>query len=136
MNPIEVGSFKQLFIDEMFIESSFGVKLVMNRPYQFTNPVLTAEGSSEVESQMSLGIYSSVLKEDDGRVRIWYHSCKAVNGSIDPAYIGYAESTDGIHFTKPKLGSTKEEGSSFSNIAIPGKFGGSSVWIDPNAPIE
>ncbi|AWT60452.1 MAG: hypothetical protein DF168_01666 [Candidatus Moanabacter tarae] len=136
MNPIKVGSLKQLFVDEMFIESSFGVKLVMNRPYQFTDSVLTAEGSSEIESQMSLGIYSSVLKEDDGRVRIWYHSCKAVNGSINPAHIGYAESVDGIHFTKPKLSSIKEEGSIFSNIAIAGKFGGSSVWIDPNAPRE
>ncbi len=136
MNPIEVGSSKQLFVDDMFVETSSGVELVMNRPYQSTDPVLTADEPWEVESETSLGIYSSVLKEDDGRIRIWYHACKNAGNGLDQAYVGYAESKDGIHFTKPRLNLIEEDGSTANNIVIPGKLGGSSVWIDPNAPPE
>ena len=132
MNPIDIGSRKQLFVDEMFIESSSGVELVMNPPYQSADPVLTTDEPWEVEAGTSLGIYSSVLKEEDGRIRIWYHACATGDsGDRERAYVGYAESADGIHFIKPDL-----KGSAAKNIAIPGKLGGSSVWIDPNAPPE
>ena len=121
----------------MFIESSSGVELVMNPPYQSADPVLTTDEPWEVESATSLGIYSSVLQEDDGRIRIWYHArAGGDTPALEQAYVGYAESTDGIHFVKPKLNLIKPEGSAANNIAIPGKLGGSSVWIDPNAPPE
>ena len=134
MNPIDVGSNKQLFVDQMFIESSSGVELVMNPPYQSADPVFTTDEPWEVESATSLGLYSSVLKEDDGRIRIWYHArAGGDTPALEQAYVGYAESMDGIHFDKPKLNLIELEGSAASNIVIPGKLGGSSVWIDPNA---
>ena len=134
---LDVGSSKQLFVDEMFIASRSGVELVMNPPYQSCEPVLTMDEPHEVQSQSSFGIYSSVLKEDDGRIRIWYHARKGEDRSgLDQAYVGYAESTDGIHFTKPALNLFEEDGSTANNIVIPSKLGGSSVWIDPNAPPE
>ena len=136
MNPIDVGSSKQLFIDERLIESSSGVELVMNRPYQSEGPVLTTDEPWEVESKTSLGIYNSVLKEDDGTIRLWHHARKNATDGFAQAYVGYAESTDGIHFTKPKLNLIEEDGSTANNIVIPGKLGGSSVWLDPNAPPE
>lgn len=134
MNPIDVGSSKQLFVDEMFIASSSGVDLVMNPPYQSADPVFTEDEPSEVESSTSLGLYSSVLKEDDGRIRMWYHANKSADSPAEAQqYVGYAESTDGVHFTKPKL--NHADGST-SNIVIAGKIGGSSVWVDPKAPPE
>ena len=133
---IDVGSSKQLFVDEMFVESSTGVELVMNPPYQSAEPVLTMDEPWE-GSGTNFGIYSSVLKEDDGRIRIWYHVNKGDEASnLEQAYVGYAESADGIHFTKPKLNLIEDDGSTANNIVIPSKIGGSSVWIDPNAPPE
>ena len=133
MQPIDIGSSKQLFVDDKFIASSRGVALVMNSPYPSPEPVLTAD----VPWEDSYGIYSSVLREDDGRIRIWYHACKKSETSdprLDRAYVGYAESTDGIHFEKPELNLVEEGGSTANNIVIPNKLGGSSVWIDPQAP--
>ena len=136
-HAIDVGSSKQLFVDEMFIESSAGVELVMNPPYQPLEPVLTLDEPWEVQAETSLGNYSSVIKEDDGRIRIWYHVRKGdYVSSLDQAYVGFAESRDGIHFTKPTLNLIEDNGSTANNIVIPSKIAGSSVWIDPNAPPE
>ena len=133
MQPIDIGSSKQLFVDDKFIDSSRGVSLVMNPPYPSSEPVLIPD----VPWEDNYGIYSSVLQEDDGRIRIWYHACKkssTPDPKLDRAYVGYAESTDGIHFEKPELNLIEEEGSTANNIVIPNKLGGSSVWIDPQAP--
>ena len=43
MQPIDIGSSKQLFVDDRFIASSRGVELVMNPPYPSPEPVLTAD---------------------------------------------------------------------------------------------
>lgn len=137
MQTIDVGSSKQLFVDDLFIESSQGVELMMNAPHPDPEPVLTADAPWEVESAISLGIYSSVLKDDDGRIRIWYHARGGRDApQNEQAHVGYAESTDGIHFTKPLLNLVDSDGSTANNIVIPSKLGGSSVWIDPQAPAE
>lgn len=52
------------------------------------------------------------------------------------ARVCYAESDDGLHFTKPKLGLHEVDGSKANNVVQPGIIGGCSVWIDPNAPPE
>ena len=109
----------------------------MNPPYQAAEPVVTVDAPWEDPSDTSFGIYSSVLGEDDGRVRLWYHVRRAKEESelsLDQAYVGYAESTDGIHFDKPELNLIDESGSTANNVVIPSKLGGSSVWIDPHAP--
>ena len=139
MQPIDIGSSKQLFVDDRFIATGNGVELVMNPPYQATEPVVTVDAPWEDPSDTSFGIYSSVLREDDGRIRLWYHVRRAKEESelsLDQAYVGYAESTDGIHFDKPELNLIDEGGSTVNNVVIPSKLGGSSVWIDPHAPPE
>ena len=102
-HAIDVGSKKQLFVDRMFIDSSTGVELVMNPPYQSGEPVLTLDASWEVQPETSIGIYSSVMKDNDGRIRIWYHVRRGdYVSSNDEAYVGYAESTDGIRFNRQR----------------------------------
>ena len=132
MQPIDIGLSKQLFIDDKFIASSRGIALVMNTPYQSPDPVITVDAPWEDPARNSFGIYSSVLKEDDGRIRVWYHGRKR----DEQVYVGYAESTDGICFEKPELNLIEEDGSTANSIVIPGKHAGSSVWIDPHAPSE
>ena len=137
MQPLDIGSSKQLFLDDRFIATGKGVELAMNPPYQAAEPVVTVDAPWEDPSDTSFGIYSSVLGEDDGRVRMWYHVRRAREDSelsLDQACVGYAESTDGIHFEKPVLNLVDEGGSTANNIVLPSKLGGSSVWIDPQCP--
>ncbi|MBW8039913.1 MAG: glycoside hydrolase family 32 protein [Planctomycetes bacterium] len=123
---IDVGSRKQLFIDEMFIESSSGVRLTMNPPSQTLEPVLVADQPWED----SIHAYSSVIKEG-GKIRIWYSVSPKPPAEL---CVAYAESTDGIHFVKPKMNLVEINGSQANNIVLGGKIGGSAVWIDPKAP--
>ena len=66
--PIDVGSRKQLFIDERFIAASSGVELVMNTPQRDGRVLLTTD--QPWEQGRVIGVYSSVLKEDN-TVKIW-----------------------------------------------------------------
>ena len=120
MQPIDIGSSKQLFVDDRFIATGNGVELAMNPPYQAAEPVVTVGAPWEDPSNTSFGIYSSVLREDDGRIRLWYHVRRAKEESelsLDQAYVGYAESPDGIHFDKPEL-HLIDEGGSTANLSL------------------
>ena len=134
---IDVGSGKQLFVDSRFVDTSAGVALVMNPPYQADEPVLIPEPPWEGRAGSSFGIYSSILKEDDGRIRVWYHvRAGDYRSGKDEAHVAYAESHDGIHFTRPVLNLVESNGSTENNVVLPANIGGSSVWIDPHAPPE
>ena len=132
---INVGSRKQLFIDERFIESSRGVTLTMNPPKR-DGAVLIAPDETW-EQGASIAVYSSVLKEQ-GRVRVWYDSIRPTGpGPYDHTRrVCYAESTDGLHFNKPVLNLHEVNGNSNNNVVLPGVIGGCAVWVDPQAPPE
>ena len=84
-----------------------------------------------------VGVYSSILKDGD-KIRVWYDLIAPTGpGPYDHTRrVCYAESDDGIHFTKPKLGIYEVDGSKENNVVLPGVIGGCSVWIDPKSPAE
>ena len=123
-----------MFVDSKFVDTSRGVTFVMNPPYQAHEPVLMPDQAWEQRTGASYGIYSSILKDVDGRIRAWYHvRIGDYRSGRDEAHVAYAESADGIHFTKPVLNLFESGGTTANNIVIPGDIGGSSVWIDPHA---
>lgn len=131
---IDIGNTKQLFIDDEIIETSNDVEFVMHSPFPTGDVIL--ESDLPHESGGYVYLYSSVLKDPiDNKVKIWYDYFKPK--SEDPydhdRHIAYAESTDGINFSKPQFGLYELNGSKENNVVIPGVIGGSSVWIDPNA---
>jgi hypothetical protein len=132
---IDVGSHKQLFIDNRFIESSRGVTLTMNSPHRDGRVLITADQPWEKDSRVF--VYSSVIHED-GKVRVWYDLVRLTgSGPYDhERRVCYAESEDGLHFTKPQLGFHEMDGSTANNVVLPGVIGGCAVWIDPNASSE
>ncbi len=79
--------------------------------------------------------YSTVIFEN-GKYRLWYESLGdnyPKNGSFE---YGYAESTDGITWTRPNLGLIDYNGSKENNISYhhaPGTESG-TVFVDPTAP--
>ncbi|MBP86600.1 MAG: hypothetical protein CMJ64_07790 [Planctomycetaceae bacterium] len=133
--PIDVGSAKQLFIDRRFIESSEGVELVMNPPRR--DGVVLIKPDQPWEQGARISVYSSVLRENE-TTRIWYDLVKPTgDGPYDhERRVCYAESEDGLHFTKPELGVHEVDGSRANNVVIPGVIGGCAVWVDPNADPE
>lgn len=130
---IDVGSKKQLFIDELFIQSSRGVTLTMNPPSRDGRVLLTNDQPWETGPETYIGVYSSVIKED-GVVRLWYDSRRG--GEQRYGRVAYAESKDGLHFTKPTLKLHEIDGSKENNVVLPGIIGGCAVWVDPKAPLE
>ena len=139
-DAIDIGSRKQLFLDERLIASSRGVRLEMNTPYVMRDPVLVADRPWEKPGDAFVCSYSSVMRVD-GKTRLWYHVNKLefrpqpVGFVVTDKWLAYAESKDGIHFTKRKLGLNEYQGNRANNIVIPGVEGG-HVWIDPRARAE
>jgi len=132
---INIGSQKQLFIDDRLIESSDGVTLRMNAPRRDGRVLLRCD--QQWERRASIGVYSSVLK-DNGKVRLWYDCILPTgDGPYDhKRWVAYAEADDGVHFTKPILNLHEIDGSKTNNVVLPGVIGGCAVWLDPKAPEE
>ena len=86
----------------------------------------------------------SVLRDGE-RYRMWYE-CYDIDGwpTPDDTSFCYAESIDGVHWTKPKLGLFSYQGSTDNNILFRqigvdkhrSRVHGSCVFIDPSAPPE
>lgn len=125
---LEIGSDKQLFLDDAIVASSSGIAFTMNPPQRTGHIVLQADAPWEKAAGGRIGVYCSLLKEE-GTIRLWYDVRFG-----DTVQVAYAESADGIHFTKPILGLHELDGSTANNIVIPTRVGGGAVWIDPRAP--
>ena len=133
--PIDIGGRKQLFLDGRMIRSSENAQVRFHEPYQSGDLLVWADQPWESGPGAYVCGGCSVLKED-GKVRLWYD---VVLGEERPGIdsergLAYAESTDGIHFTKPILGLCEHRGSTENNLVIPSYIAGGSVWIDPNDP--
>ncbi len=138
MAPIDVGTRKQLFIDDRFIAASRGIELRMNLPVQHPEPVLVADKPWEA---LGIGAYNTVFREADGRWRMWYDAMMLTGLPSEGARrLGYAESEDGIHWRKPELGLIEFQGSRSNNLVVPHgesqSMQGATVFRDERAPAE
>ena len=135
--PTEIGSDKQLFIDQRFIESSYGVKLCMNPPVK-ADPVLVAE--TPVEGHR-IGVFSTVI-EADGRYLMYYDATLTFAKVAGPdgaitygQVICLAVSDDGISWQRENVGLHEVCGSRDNNVVLPGctSFGRSGSTSDRSA---
>src|SRR5580698_5868694 len=113
-SPISVGSYKQLFIDHKFIESSQGIRLTVNPPIK-AERVLLPEMPWESKS---IQAYHTVI-EHDGIYKLWYDAIAA--GRHEPSRSTcYATSKDGIHWERANVNQFVWEGIKNNNIVMPG----------------
>lgn len=134
---LDIENRKQLFFDSKFIESSDGVTHTVNPPSR-TGEILI-QPDQKWEQGLYIGSYSSVLKEN-GKIRVWYNVAETEhkpNENPDFMAVAYAESTDGIHFTKPVLSLVEYKGSKQNNFVMPDdparlSQGGGSIGFDEN----
>ena len=132
MLPINVGSQRQLFIDDTWFDSRQGVELKMHQP-------TVREVAIPNDRPWELGgmHYSTVLRDGD-RFKMWYRSDPGVDSNRDIVSLScYAESDDGVVWEKPSLGLLEVYGSTENNVIYPPDDDPSinpSVIVDSRAP--
>lgn len=113
---LDIGSQRELMVDNYLIDYfQGGAELELHEPTK-REVVLTHENPWEGSG---CGYYT--ILEDTDRLRMYYTCAQqpvtgTENVPTHPLYAGYAESTDGIHWTKPNLGLFEYEGSTANNI--------------------
>lgn len=108
--------------DDVSIPFTRNLRLVMNSPVKHpANPVVRRGGPGAVDS-WAVQFYGSVIRETNGRFRMWYVAVsrserddRSLPDSF-PWRVAYAESEDGINWTKPALGLVEVNGSSENNL--------------------
>ena len=105
---------------------------------QHPEPVLTADRPWEA---FGIGAYNTAMLEADGRFRLWYDATVLGGGPAEGARrLGYAESADGLTWTKPDLGLIEFQGSKANNLVAPLRerqsMQGATVLRDEAAPEE
>jgi hypothetical protein len=117
---------RHLFLDPAALVESRGVTLRVNPPSE-GELVLKPDRPWE---KMWIPFYTTVLDED-GRLRMWYNA----RDEAGTSNLAYAESTDGVHWTKPNLGLVSYKGSTANNLVGIPYFEG-AVYRDPRGKDE
>lgn len=107
---------RHLLLDPAFAISSDGAALHVNPPLR-RDLVVRPDRPWE---KLMISFYLSVLDEG-GKIRMWY----SVRDTPKTGGVAYAESTDGITWTKPELGLVEFEGSKANNRVNLGSSEGS-----------
>ncbi|MCX7425386.1 MAG: hypothetical protein NTW96_07135 [Planctomycetia bacterium] len=129
--PVDIGSRRELFVDDFLIDSLKNVRLELQHP-QPQEIALVCDQPWEGNTC----IYFRVIP-DGGKLRMWYLAAHWKSEPDDPApphpyFICYAESTDGIHWTKPDLGLFEFQGSKKNNICVTEIDDNFTPFIDTN----
>lgn len=120
-SPLNTGTQKQLFIDHRFIEASENVTLNLN-PAQKLGIALDSE---KEPWEAGTGGFFRVI-EDGGKFKLYYGAFTRAGQSLC-----YAESADGLHWTKPALGLIEVEGSKQNNLIYADNAIDATIMIDP-----
>src|SRR6478736_632337 len=100
IKPIDIGTGKILFVDEQYLAKVERVRLKLHPPRKTGEQLVVSEHPWE---NATLNWFS--VLQDGNKYRMWYE-CYDVVGwpTTDDTSFCYAESDDGIRWTKPKLG--------------------------------
>jgi hypothetical protein len=121
-----LGSRVELFVDDELVQSIKGLRLQLQTP-RLAEVVLRKDRPYEDST-----LFDPVLMLDEGRYRLWYRT----NFNQPPYYTGYAESADGVRWTKPSLGLVDFQGSRDNNLVWSSALGTGeprvlSIFKDP-----
>ena len=90
---LNIGTQLQLFLDDWPIETMKNLTLKLHSP-EPREVVIQRDKPYETPT-----LYDPVVIKDGDLYRMWYRT----NFEAPPYYTGYAESPDGIYWTKPSL---------------------------------
>lgn len=119
--PIDIGSQRELFVDDYLIGQLTGdARQVLQKPMP-QEVVLVTDKPWEGNTCAYYTIF-----QDGDRYRMYYrgsHYDERTRKSAHAEVVCYAESRDGIHWTKPELGRCEFAGSKANNIVWDGVGG-------------
>lgn len=115
-DAIHLGNRRELFVDDFLIDRmSAGVSLQVQKPEPQEVVLVTGESW-----EGNTCAYYSIFQDED-IYRMYYRGSHAVKmKSAHEEVTCYAESKDGLHWTKPKLGLHEWDGSTDNNIILTG----------------
>jgi hypothetical protein len=137
--PIDLGSRLELFVDDYLIDRMEGAQLKLHPPVR-AETVLKFDRQWEGSSSG----YFTVI-EDNGLYRLYYRGSapnpdnKDVHTASSPMTVCYAESRDGVNWTRPNLHLVEFGGSNENNILLMGQDALSfTPFLDtnPDAPAQ
>ena len=123
-NPVDIGSRLELFVDELLVASQRGTA------FKLHTPALAPQSASPLKA----GYFTTIIK-DGGRYRAYYreydrtYAAEQFDGNVGEMTC-YAESEDGITWTKPSLNIFKFDGDGRNNIVW--DFHGACMFKDEN----
>lgn len=111
--PLAIGSQRQLFVDRYLVDSLTDLRLTLCEPRD--------EGAVLQFDRPWEGLFSGYVTviRDSELLRLYYrgHADESADGSPSEVTC-YAESIDGIHWTKPDLGQFTVHGTSENNVVL------------------
>ena len=139
---ITVDQAKQLFVDDQLIASRTGLQRTLHPPRKHpSNPLLTPVEAWEKPSVLLYGTVMHDPARTTDRFRMWYLCFTPVwNADYSSATdkrsgrVAYAESVDGLTWTRPRLGLHLYQESRDNNIVIPNAYGFAGIMLDPRDP--
>ena len=108
--PLDLGTRWELFVDEHLVAQKQGVALKLHDPIK-REMVLTTDQPWE---GMTCAYFSVI--QDGKKVLMYYRGSSGGSDHSDAQVTCVAESTDGIHFTRPKLGLIEAGGTKDNNV--------------------
>jgi hypothetical protein len=145
--PPRRGDLVLFPFDDVAVPWRENLKLTLEAPRKYeNNPVMKPGPEAGVDGYGSL-LYGTVIKEG-ARFRMWYLAAPRLDSRIPGDVernewyrpVAYAESTDGIHWTRPDLGLVEFRGSRHNNLVsvepagepYARAFDFVAVWLDPD----
>ena len=111
-----VGSRRELFVDYLLIDRLDGARLKLHEPKPGGVAITYGSSKGDVDSHRSF--YTTVLKDGD-TYRMYYRGRGYERTARGFASLTcYAESKDGVHWTKPALGLVEVDGSRHNNVIL------------------
>lgn len=108
--PLELGTRWELFVDEHLISSRENVNLKLHEPVKRE---VVLETNQPWEG-MTCAYFT--LIQDGKRILMYYRGSSGGSDHSEDQVTCVAESTDGIHFTRPKLGIIEAGGTKDNNV--------------------
>ncbi len=132
--PVRLGTRRELFVDDYLIENKRDVHFDLHHPQ-------AAESALEFDRPWEGPFcgYVTVFK-DDQKYRMYYRGLPEAGGDCSDLEVTcYAESENGIDWTKPDLGLFEHSGNKANNIVLQGETPGShnfSPFFDRNPAVK
>jgi hypothetical protein len=118
--PVDIGTQKQLFMDDYIVESMQpGVYTLLNQPQKHgDNPLIRLGSPWEEQGGLSHAGDCGKVFYDEEQAKFRFHGVM-VNWEWSKQFLFYAESSDGLNWVKPKLGQVKYLGYDTNFIDLP-----------------